>query len=384
MAEEAVETGRPSYEVGSHVWLTGSADQGKCYVVEGRSGIRGLTLSDKAQPSDVRTVSFDDVEVASTRLIENNSVADLLSSRIGDRDARYNVEHRLHEGQVFTYCGSSVLYARPTAASAPVGLFSAEVQQQFSTGTGHRDPHLYEVVNQAYLRTIRGSSDKSKKHAVVIHGAQGSGKSTLVREALSFILNRVPPPPAAASSSPLSLRDQVDAADEIVSAFVSTSTLWCNEMRSTRAAIVWKMFFQNNGAISGVKKRVRDMIHIMIDQGESNGAFYIKLTWGPRCIAWLPQPPDVYSKTCQVHVLPRVIEEGRLFWREENTSGQESNFRVLYLLVQGTTEEEDRKKWDLLPDIDHYRILRGSRLDTTVATEEHRHSKPFCYKPCMH
>ena len=131
---------------------------------------------------------------------------DLLSTTtMGEFDLIYNLRRRLAEGSVFTYLGSSVLYLKPSARGAPVGLFSDEIQSEYNAGAEHRGPHMYEAVNQAYLRCLRGATTQ----AVVFSGAPGSGKSLLARKAVDFVVHRCPKGrPDSKPNNPISLSDQ--------------------------------------------------------------------------------------------------------------------------------------------------------------------------------
>jgi len=203
-ADPALSTGgTEEFVAGDFVW---HVEEGTAHTVIDHASESEVVVAAVDGPPRRRTVSIGSLQRASAKLIEGNSAANLLSTAMGEHDLRHNVERRLAEGQVFTECGSSILYARPPAGSIPVGFFSAEVQRQYSSGTGQRPPHMYEAVNQAYLRCIRGPS----KQAVLVSGSPSGGKSFLVREAIDFIVNRVPKDKEAASKdTPVSLKDQV-------------------------------------------------------------------------------------------------------------------------------------------------------------------------------
>ena len=177
-------------------------EEGSLHTVVDHASETNLIVAAVEGPQRQRTVAVDSLQHASAKLVEGKTAANLLSTAMGEHDLRHNVQRRRAEGNVFTECGSSVLYAKPAAGSIPIGLFSMEVQRQYSSGAGQRPPHVYEAVNQAYLRCIRGPS----RQAVVLSGSPGAGKSLLAREAIDFIMNRVPKD--RETSSPVSLKDQ--------------------------------------------------------------------------------------------------------------------------------------------------------------------------------
>lgn len=135
----------------------------------------------KGQPQTFRAIRRSD----STYLHSSTSYdsADLLCLEdFSDAELLHGLWARYERQQIYTWLGDVLVSVNPYSN---VGAFDEEVAARYAGVKTPKAPHLYAVVGQALAA-------KGERHALLITGESGAGKTEATRAVLSFLAKRHP------------------------------------------------------------------------------------------------------------------------------------------------------------------------------------------------
>ncbi|KXN70380.1 P-loop containing nucleoside triphosphate hydrolase protein [Conidiobolus coronatus NRRL 28638] len=156
--------------------------------------------------------------------------------------------NRLNYGLPFTYLGeNSLVVVNP---SRDLGIFTRDFRD-FYVQNGYKalepshqrlQPHIYEIITKAYFVMRRLGTDQS----IIFSGASNSGKSVSYRESLRQ-LGQLSLNPKKPSKIP----EQLDHILDIVQSFTHCST--SSNSTSSRLGLYQECQFTNRGRLAGIK-----------------------------------------------------------------------------------------------------------------------------------
>lgn len=142
----------------------------------------GLDQSRVSRPSRGKAVRRTTPETASCSHREDQEVpADLLSLEdFNDQELLRGLWARYEKKSIYTWVGGVLVSVNPYA---DVGAFREDIANSYASSNPPQAPHLYATVQQALV-------SPGARHALLITGESGAGKTEATRAVLSFLAMR--------------------------------------------------------------------------------------------------------------------------------------------------------------------------------------------------
>lgn len=141
----------------------------------------------KGHPQSVRAVRRQNLSGCEPAVLSSSNIAsdsaDLLCLEdFSDAELLSGLWARYERQQIYTWLGDVLVSVNPYSN---VGAFDEEVAARYTGGDSPQAPHLYAVVRQTLAAA-------GKRHALLITGESGAGKTEATRAVLSFLAKRHP------------------------------------------------------------------------------------------------------------------------------------------------------------------------------------------------
>jgi len=159
----------------------------------------------------------------------------LLLDDLNDFDLLRALWRRYERKQIYTWVGSVLVSVNPYR---DVGAFSTEMTIRYASSTPPKSPHLYAAA-------MRALADDGKRHALLITGESGAGKTEATRGVLNFL--------AARHTSTHHIRDRLQSSTPVLAAFGNAQTR--QNTNSSRFGKFMEVHLSADGEVVGATLR---------------------------------------------------------------------------------------------------------------------------------